>query len=75
MKANVGSYDAAVRFLLGCGALFMTVNGLGWWGLLGFVPIVSGAFSFCPIYWLLNINTASWECQMERRHRRRALHH
>lgn len=73
MKANVGSYDAGLRFLLGCGILFMTMNGAGWWGLLGFIPIISGACSFCPIYWLFYINTAKWEHRLEHRHRRR--HH
>lgn len=70
MKANVGSYDAGVRFLLGCGILFMTVNGWGWWGLLGFVPILSGACGFCPLYWLFRLDTATWEENFERRHHR-----
>jgi hypothetical protein len=68
MKTNVGSYDAAVRFLLGCGILFFSVNGLGWWALLGFVPILSAACGFCPLYWLLRLDTAAWEARYEARH-------
>jgi hypothetical protein len=61
MKNNVGSYDAGVRFILGCVVLFFSVNGLGWWGLLGLIPIASAACGFCPAYWLLRIDTAAWE--------------
>jgi hypothetical protein len=59
MKTNVGSYDAGARFVLGCGVLFMSLNGLGWWGPLGFIPITTAACGFCPLYWLLGIDTAA----------------
>lgn len=75
MKANVGSYDAAVRFLLGCGILFTTFNGAGYWGLVGFAPILSAACSFCPLYWILRLDTAAWEEDFERRHRKRRPYH
>ncbi|WP_175414832.1 YgaP family membrane protein [Nibricoccus aquaticus] len=68
MKTNVGSYDAGVRFLLGSAVLFFTVNGLGWWGLLGLIPVLSAACAFCPIYWLLRIDTAAREEAYERDH-------
>ncbi|MGC4070926.1 MAG: DUF2892 domain-containing protein [Nibricoccus sp.] len=66
MKTNVGSYDAGIRFLLGCVILFLSVNGLGLWGLLGLIPILSAACAFCPIYWLFGIDTDAWECARER---------
>ena len=68
MKTNVGSYDAGVRFILGCGILFMSVNGLGWWALLGLIPIATAACAFCPLYSLIHVNTAAWEEDFERRH-------
>jgi hypothetical protein len=68
MKSNVGSYDGAVRFLLGCTILFFSVNGLGWWALLGLIPIANAACGFCLIYWVLGINTAAWEAEFEKRH-------
>lgn len=68
MKTNVGSYDAAIRFLGGCGLLFFSVNGLGWWALLGLVPIFSAACGFCPLYWLFGIDTAAWETRFDARH-------
>jgi hypothetical protein len=68
MKTNVGSYDGAVRFLLGCAILFFSVNGLGWWALLGLLPIISAACGFCPLYWTLGIDTDAWEKRFEERH-------
>jgi len=61
MKANIGSYDAGVRFIAGCGLLFFSVNGLGWWALLGLVPLFTAAIGFCPLYCILRIDTACWE--------------
>ena len=63
MKKNVGSYDAAVRFLVGCAVLYLGVNGLGWWALLGFLPVLSAIAGFCPLYWLFGLDTASWETE------------
>jgi hypothetical protein len=68
MKANVGSYDGAMRFIVGCIILFFSVNGLGWWALLGVLPILSAACSFCPLYWVFRLNSAAWEADYERRH-------
>lgn len=68
MKTNLGSYDAAIRFLVGCGVLFFSVNGLGWWGLLGALPILTAAVGFCPLYCLLRLDTARWEEEFEARH-------
>ena len=69
MKANVGSCDAAVRFVAGCVILGFGIHGLGWWALLGLVPILSSAFQFCPLYWVLRLDTAAWEDEWERRHK------
>lgn len=68
MKTNVGSYDAGVRFVIACGVLFMSVNGLGWWSLLGLVPLVTAACSFCPLYLLFRIDTEAWEERYETKH-------
>jgi len=68
MKTNVGSYDGGVRFVLGCGVMFMSVNGWGWWALLGLIPIITGACSFCPAYWILGVDTKAWEERFEERH-------
>jgi len=57
MKHNVGSFDAAVRFVLGCAILFVGVRLQSRWGLVGFVPLLTSMCAFCPLYWLLGIDT------------------
>ncbi len=68
MKKNVGSFDAGARFVLGCVVLFLGVQSIGWWGLLGFLLWLTGGLSFCPLYCLLRIDTAAWEARWEDRH-------
>jgi hypothetical protein len=68
MKTNVGSYDAGVRFVIGCGVLFMSVNGWGWWALLGLIPIATAACGFCPLYRLIHVDTEAWEEAHEAKH-------
>lgn len=68
MKTNVGSFDATGRFLVGWVLLFLSMHGLGWWSLLGLIPITTGVLEFCPLYCLFHINTANWEHSFEARH-------
>jgi hypothetical protein len=32
---------------------------VGWWGLIGLVPLGTGLFRFCPAYTLLGIRTCA----------------
>jgi hypothetical protein len=57
MKHNVGSYDAAIRFVLGCVILFIGLKLKSWWGLVGFAPLLTSACAFCPLYWVFRIDT------------------
>jgi Protein of unknown function (DUF2892) len=50
MKTNIGSYDAAVRFIVGCIVMEVGAHHLNWWGLVGLVPIATAAFAYCPLY-------------------------
>ena len=59
MKRNVGSYDAALRFVVGCGLIALVNHGYGWWGLIGLAPILNAATGFCPVYWLLHLDTTA----------------
>lgn len=67
MKTNVGSYDAGVRFLIGCGVLYAGARGLGWWALLGLLPVLSATFGYCPFYHFFGLDTKKWEDDVERR--------
>lgn len=63
MQRNVGNIDKLLRIsvaviLLGLGA----TGVIGWWGLIGLVPLATGLFNWCPAYRLLGINT----CKVQR---------
>jgi Protein of unknown function (DUF2892) len=68
MKTNIGSCDGGIRFILGCVLLFLGVKYQAWWGLLGMVPIATAAIGFCPMYWLLHVDTEAWEDRFEAKH-------
>lgn len=57
MKSNVGSYDAAVRFTLGCVILGVGAHHDNWWGLVGLVPLATAIAAFCPLYVPLHVDT------------------
>lgn len=61
MKNNVGFYDVGVWFFFGCVVFFFSVNGFGWWGLFGFILIVSVVCGFCVVYWIFGIDIVVWE--------------
>jgi len=61
MKTNVGSYDAAARFVLGCVLLEVGAHLHTWWGLLGFVPLFTACAAFCPLYLPFHLDTSSWD--------------
>ena len=62
MKINVGMVDKVVRIVLGLGLLsfmFLLDGNARWLGLIGIVPLVTGAVGYCPLYSILGLNTCS----------------
>lgn len=59
MKTNVGSIDRVVRIVAGLAVLGAGYYFKSWWGLVGFVPLLTAAFGFCPAYPIFGINTCS----------------
>jgi hypothetical protein len=57
MKSNVGSFDAAVRFVIGCLILGIGNHHESWWGLLGLIPIFTSFAGYCPLYLPFKIDT------------------
>jgi hypothetical protein len=58
MTTNVGGLDRALRAAAGVLLLLLGAFGpLGWWGLLGLVPLGTALVGFCPAYTLLGLNT------------------
>jgi len=55
---NEGSIDRAVRIVLGLVLLSLVFVGpKTWLGLLGLVPLLTGALGSCPLYSLLGISS------------------
>ena len=58
MKINVGTPDRAIRVIAGLGLIGLAATGtIAAWGWIGVVPVLTGAFGFCPAYTLLGLNT------------------
>jgi hypothetical protein len=56
---NVGTLDRVIRIGLGTALVVMWIFGpLGWWAMIGFLPLVTGITGVCPIYPLFGVNTA-----------------
>ena len=64
MTRNVGGIDKGLRVLAGLVLLALGwLSPLGWWGLIGLVPLATGLIGNCPVYSLLGVNT----CPLDKR--------
>jgi hypothetical protein len=60
MNANIGTIDRSARIVLGLALIAAYLADLiGPWGLIGFVPLATGAFRFCPLYRVFGWNTCA----------------
>ncbi|MGG5812123.1 YgaP family membrane protein [Falsiroseomonas sp. CW058] len=58
MASNVGGIDRTLRVVAGVVLLALGAFGpLGWWGLVGLVPLATGLAGTCPAYALLGLST------------------
>ena len=58
MKRNVGNLDKILRVIVGLALISLSVtNTRGWWGYLGFIPLIGGLIGYCPLYSILGIST------------------
>ncbi|RMF55952.1 MAG: DUF2892 domain-containing protein [Calditrichaeota bacterium] len=57
MKCNVGKTDRIFRIILGVVILALGWYFKSWWGLIGIVPLVTGAIGWCALYVPLKLNT------------------
>ena len=57
-RTNESKFDRAFRVVLGIALLaLMFVGPKTLWGLVGLIPLITGAVGFCPIYRALGIST------------------
>jgi len=63
MKMNEAGWDRMLRIVIGLVALsLIAVGPKTMWGLLGIIPLATGALGSCPLYRLLGVST----CPIER---------
>ena len=63
MKCNVGKTDRIIRITVGLAILiphyivYATGGGYHVWANIGWIPLLTGIFKFCPVYIPLKIST------------------
>ena len=57
MKKNMGKSDRILRILVGVVILSLGIYNQHWWGVFGFIFLLTGAMSWCPLYVLFKIST------------------
>ena len=58
MTANVGGIDRILRIVIGLALIAAALTGvIGWWGLIGIVPLTTGVVRFCPAYLPFGLST------------------
>lgn len=58
MQCNVGGIDRILRIVVGLALIGLAATDMvGIWGWIGLVPLITGAFRFCPAYLPLKTTT------------------
>ena len=58
MTGNVGGIDRILRIMIGVALLTLVrYDPQTAWGYIGLLPLLTGAFGWCPLYALLRITT------------------
>jgi Na+/proline symporter len=57
---NESNIDRVIRIVFGLAVLSLVFVGpKSMWGLVGLVPLATGAIGFCPLYRILGLSTRS----------------
>lgn len=60
MKKNVNTLDRTIRIILSFvffSTFFLFEGNLRFIAVIGFVPLITGVISFCPLYRVLGVST------------------
>lgn len=57
MEENVGTIDRGLRFLLSLCIFILGAAYQTWFGLLGFIPLITSIMKWCPLYSIFKINS------------------
>lgn len=63
MKANIGSIDRVIRVIVGLGLLGAGFYLKSWWGLIGFLPLLTAVIRFCPAYVPFGLSTCATKAE------------
>lgn len=66
MKNNVGKTDQVIRVVAGIVLLGLGLIFGSWWGLVGFVPLLTGLMGRCPAYAIFGFSTCPVDTQQAR---------
>lgn len=64
MGNNVGTIDRILRIITGLGILsllFWVEGKERFWGILGLIPLLTGAMGLCPFYALIGFKTCPFK--------------
>lgn len=61
MKPNIGSLDRILRIVVGLALLGAGWYFQSWWGLIGFLPLLTAVIRFCPAYVPFGLSTCATE--------------
>ncbi len=62
LKRNEGNIDRGLRVVVGLVAISLVFVGpKTMWGLLGLIPLLTGAIGMCPLYKIFGIDTCGKE--------------
>ncbi|ODA39864.1 DUF2892 domain-containing protein [Desulfosporosinus sp. BG] len=65
MKCNVGGTERIIRIAAGVIILLLGLYYKSWWGIIGLLPLITGAIRYCPISSLLGISTCKVEDKID----------
>jgi sulfite exporter TauE/SafE len=57
MKCNVGDTERMIRIIAGTLILLLGLYFKSWWGVIGLIPIITGAVRYCPVSAILGVST------------------
>ncbi|MEX1212475.1 MAG: DUF2892 domain-containing protein [Balneolaceae bacterium] len=61
----MGTMDSLIRVIIGAVILIAGVLYESWWGMIGLVPLLTGAVSWCPLYSVFGIRTCRNDLETE----------
>ena len=63
MKCNIGKTEQTIRIVMGIVILLIGLYFRSWWGVIGIVPIITGAIRYCPLSDVLGVSTCKEDKQ------------